>query len=241
MEARLFAPATDDLTVTITLPLGIYDPGVPELRRAFFGNAAVGVVSGRRLRLAMSAAPAASVTVDVGGSFELHVPSAPRARPGPLATTMTLMAAMRGYDVQLYLPRMFSGRVRGFAAARFDALRVSAELSVTPGTTVGQGSSRALIAGGAVWASYGLTSGIVPFIELAGAAELLGAVDVQSPFTVTPGVRLHIAEAFDPAVFVSFNFDRDRAIVVGLDLARASRENAWFARRESFDDGFINF
>ena len=241
LEGRLFAPATDDLTLAITLPLGLYDPGVPELRRAFFGNAAIGMVSGRQLQLPLSSGATTRLPVDVGGSFELYVPSAPRRRPGPLNTTMTLMAAMRGYDVQLYLPRMFSARFRGFAAARFEALRVSAELSLVPGTTVGSGSGGTLFVGGSAWAGYEVTQNVVPFVEISGAVEAIGATDVEAPFTITPGVRLHVANAFDPALFVSLNFARDRVIVLGVDLARASRENEWFARRQSFDDGFLDF
>ena len=62
-----------------------------------------------------------------------------------------------------------------------------------------------------------------PYVEVGCTPQVAGPGEIAPPFQVTPGLRLHIADLFDPAIFVSFNFIAPSAVIFGVDLASVLR------------------
>ncbi|MEQ9500915.1 MAG: hypothetical protein RIT81_28860 [Deltaproteobacteria bacterium] len=170
---------------------------------------------------------------DFGGGLDVYLPVAGKN------VGNGLIAALRAYEPMLYVPDLFSFRTRGYAAYRTPQFFAALELGLVPAFSLeGEGGTSFLLsAAGRVGATLGA---VEPFLEVAAAPQIAGDGEIAPPLLVTPGVRFHIADIFDPALFVSFNFVEASAIIVGLDLALAFRPGEKDRLEKSYEDDFLD-
>jgi hypothetical protein len=134
---------------------------------------------------------------------------------------------MRAAEPQLYVPQLLSFRGRGHVDLYLEPLFLGLDLGLVPGLTVGSGpgaeSGFVLLFSAAARVSVDLGPVFEPFLEVAATTEVAGIGQIAPPFMVTPGLRFHIADFLDPAVFASFNFVAGNAVILGIDLAAVIR------------------
>ncbi len=213
-EARAHIRLTKGIALSGVVPIS---HSIPEFERTriVFGNVGIGGVFGRQL----STDPLA---IRLGGSLDLYFPTSPKPEVGTIARD-TLVTAFRAYEPQLYVPRLFSARIRAHADFTIEPLTLEGELSLIPGATIGPTAQFVMLFSAAGRVSARLGSVFEPYLEAACAPQIAGAGEIAPPLLITPGLRLHIADSFDPAVFVSFNFVATSAVIFGVDLAAVVR------------------
>ncbi len=220
LEGRAQLRITEGFALSATLPIAIGDSdgGLGNLSAGAtfattFGDHATGV--------------------DVGGGLDVYAPTA-TANVGD-----GLVAALRAYEPMLYVQDLLSFRARGYFAYRTPDFHAALELGLVPGFYL-EGSGDAVLllsAAGRVGATLGVFE---PYLEVGAAPQIAGVGEIAPPLLVTPGVRLHIGEIFDPALFVSFNFATASAVIVGLDLAVVIRPSERNRLEKSYDDDFLD-
>lgn len=236
IEAKAFINLTEGLALTAVLPFGaiLGRPGAPE--ELFLGNLGVGVTLG--VPLTSGEAP----RLKLGFGVDALLPTASASDEPSVGIARSTAAAIRAYEPQLFVPELLSFRLRGLTELRTDVLSAQVELGLVPGLTVNAEQDFVLLfsAAGRVSADLGVAE---PFLELGCATQVSGDGRIKPPFLVTPGLRLHIADTFDPALFVSFNFVESSAVIFGLDLAAAIRPSKGpkRARSEGADDFLDDF
>lgn len=230
-EARAHVRLTEGVAITGVLPVAFTTGRRDQGTEVGLGNVALGVTVGAELSNLATG-------LRVAGGLDAYLPTSPALEVSGLARST--VAAIRGYEMQLYLPRTVAGRLRGLAELRRDAFSVGLELGFVPLASLDrrqQGSALLVSATGRVSARASAT--VEPYLEVGGATQLSGDGELRPPLLVTPGVRLHLAEAFDPALFVSFNFVAAPAVLFGIDLASVVRPSKRAADRESVEDDFL--
>lgn len=214
-EARAQLRLTEGISLTAVVPVGFSAPSDGPLRFAF-GNLSVGTSIGGHIY------EAEGRLLRIAGAFDTTIPTAPL--PSSRAEAQgNVVAAMQSYEAQLYLPKLWTARLRGHVDLTIDMVTVEAELAIIPGVTWDGIARFVLLMGAAGRLSARLGSSVEPYLEASCAPQIVGPGQISPPFMVTPGVRLHIADAFDPAFFVSFNFVAPSAVMFGLDLATVLR------------------
>lgn len=171
--------------------------------------------------------------VDLGGGLDVYVPTASKNIGNGL------VAALRAYEPMLYVPDLLSFRARGYFAYRAETFHAALELGLVPAFYL-EGSGEALLllsAAGRVGATLGA---LEPFLEIAASPQIAGAGDVAPPMLITPGIRFHIGDLFDPAIFASFNFVDASALIFGVDLAMVIRPSESTRLEKSYDDDFLD-
>lgn len=215
-EGRFHFALTPNFGLTGALPFGFVSRAAR--KRVFIGNVMVGGAGGTHIDLVDPVSSPTPIRLRLGGGIEAYLPTAPSSNATTLAG-VSLAAAMRGYEPQLFVPDLFSGRVRGQLSLSVGDLTAQAELSLVSGATIRGKTEGVFLIGGAMRASYLVTPLVEPFLELAGTTQVAGTGQIRPPFMITPGVRLHITPNFSPAVFLSANFVAAKALMFGIDLA----------------------
>jgi len=75
-----------------------------------------------------------------------------------------------------------------------------------------------------------------PYLEVGAATQLFGDGEIRPPLMITPGVRLHLADIFDPALFISINPIVAPAVIFGVDLATIIRPTRYFRPEPELGD-----
>jgi hypothetical protein len=208
-EARTQVRIIDGLAVHAIAPFGLFKRG--EGTEAYFGNLTLGLGGGGEVL-------GGAVSLRLGGGIDGHLPT---SSGGDSPEGASALAAIRAYEPQLFVPKLGAVRGRGSVELAVGDFRAQAEISIIPAFTTKKTEVLFLI-GGALRASY-MLGAVEPFLELGGATQVAGPGDIAPPFLLTPGVRFHVADLFDPAIFVSFNFVEGSAVIFGVDLALAFR------------------
>jgi hypothetical protein len=223
-EARANVRVAQGLSVGATLPFGLSVPGGGETNQFFFGNFSVGIAGGGLVRFGDAGDPVLSI----GGALDIYAPTAVEPEPGQtvLLAAQGAVATLHAYEPQLYMSNLMSFRGRGTAGLQVSILRAALELSLTPAFTLESQSELILLFGGAGRVSVLPIRQIEPFLEMGTTIQISGPGEIAPPFSITPGVRFHVFDALDPAIFVSFNFVEPSSIIFGIDLAGALRSNA---------------
>ncbi|MCK6548053.1 hypothetical protein L6R52_19535 [Myxococcota bacterium] len=215
-EARLHLRLSDGVALLAAIPVGIVSRSGELGAHAQLGNAAVGVAFG------VGSTSLDGAELRFGAGFDGYFPTAslPDDR---VALPYAAVAAIRAYEPQLFIPKMLSLRARGLAEVSTDTFSAALELGLVPTFSLRSSTAFALLlsVGGRV--SAVVASGVEPFFEVACTPQVAGEGEITPPLLFTPGVRFHIAEAFDPAFFISFNAVAPSAVIFGVDLARAVR------------------
>lgn len=217
-EARAHLRLADGLALSATIPIGVLRAGA--VREGFLGNVALGVAGG----LGFPLSEGTGMELRIGGAIDVYLPTAPSPDSLDLARAEGTVAAIRSYEPQLYIPRLFSFRPRLYADVILGGFQAAVELGITPGWTVKAPSQNLILFSAAGRASYQIGPYVEPYLELGGSTQIAGDGDVAPPFLLTPGVRFHIAETLDPAIFLSFNFVTPSAVIIGVDIAGAFRK-----------------
>ena len=216
MEGHLQLGLTEGWAISGVLPFGlVHRPGAPT--EAFIGNIGVAVSAGG------IAHDGASWVVRWAAGLDVTAPTAGQPADERVVAVRSTVAAIRGTAPHLFVPRLFSVYARGHVDATYDVFTGDLELGLLPGGTVGEGGAIVLLGAAVGRVSARVTETLEPYLEAGVMSQLAGAGELAPPLWVTPGLRLHIAEAFDPAIFVSFNFVAASAVVIGVDLAALSR------------------
>lgn len=175
---------------------------------------------------------------------------------------MENLRQFRALEPELWTNDAVWVRARWHTDFRIEIIRVDLELGLTPGVTIEREADFVLLANWAfraaalpvpelelfaeVGASYGVVTPDRVFPSSPGLASYLqqltdavgGAsieTNLDTPVRLTLGSRLHLAQAsFDPALFVSFDFD-DARVMVGLDLAGMVRARPGARLRKDLD------
>lgn len=222
-EARANVRIIRGLSLAVTLPFGLLVPRSGGDNQFFFGDFSVGIAGGGQVLVGGPSDPA----ISIGGALDIYAPTAPEPQPIPedelLGRAQRAIASMRAYEPQLYLSNIMSFRARGLARLRVGMLTGELELGLTPGFTLDSQSDFRINFSAAARIAVLPIRAVEPFVELGGSMEISGPGEVKPPFLITPGVRFHIADMLDPALFVSFNFTDTSAIILGIDLAGALR------------------
>lgn len=216
-EARAQLRLRKGLAIGATIPLGVFRSG--PIREGFIGNLSLGVSGGLGFPLAEG------TELRVGGAFDLYLPTAPAPESLDLARAQGTVAAIRAYEPQLYIPSLFSFRPRLYADLMLAGFQAAVELGLTPGWTVKAPSKNLILFSAAGRLSYQIGRYVEPYVELTGSTQISGDGEVAPPFLLTPGVRFHIADTFDPAISLSFNFVTPSAVIFCIDLASAFRSS----------------
>ncbi|MBK6687941.1 MAG: hypothetical protein IPG45_25935 [Deltaproteobacteria bacterium] len=223
-EIRAQVRARPGLVFSGALPLGITN-GYESDARLVIGNLALGASFGGVV------VETPELVLRVGGGLDAYLPTAPSSETTQAA--LLLFGAFRGYEVQLYLPQTLSFRGRLHVEASIGAVTLGGELGLVPAISLPRGDQGlVMLFGGA--ARAGINLGVAePYLEFSGATALGGIGDVAPPVQMTPGLRLNLLDAFQPAIFVSFNFVAPDALLFGLDLASALRPTSKSRDREN--------
>lgn len=222
-EARANIRIVRGISLAAVAPFGLLVPGPGQVNKFFFGNLSVGVAGGGQLLLGGADQPA----IAIGGGLDIYAPTAPqaeRAQEDPALTGAELaVASMRSYEPQLYLPNLMSFRTRALGRLRIAFFTAELELGLTPGFTLDSRSEFIMFLSSALRTAVQPIREIEPYLELGGALQVAGDKIVRPPFLITPGVRFHLFDTIDPALFLSFNFVHGSAIIFGVDIAGALR------------------
>jgi hypothetical protein len=235
-EGRAHVRLTEGIAISGVLPIGASVGTGGESSTAFLGNIALGLNMGGTL----SDGP--GTRIRAGGSFDVYAPTAPPSDELETELARSAVAAIRAYEPQLYVPRLLSFRLRGHADASAGILNADLELGLIPAVTIGEDQGFLMLISAAARMSAKLGPVVEPYVEVTGSTQLAGDGEIAPPVLLTPGLRLHLADSFDPAVFVSINFVESSAVVFGIDLAGAIRPT-YASEREgrSGAEEFINF
>jgi len=172
---------------------------------------------------------------------------------------MLNLRSFRALEPELWTNDAALVRGRWHTDFRFDIVQAEVELALSPGVTIEESADFVLLGSWAtrfavlpvpalelfteIGASYGLVvPDDRPFPAPPGFADSVDADasnpfddDLDTPVRMTLGGRLHIVSAsFDPAIFVSFDFD-DANVMVGLDLAGMVRSRPSARQRRERD------
>lgn len=234
IEGRVQFRFTPGFAASVTLPIGIRTSEGPT--SGTLGNIALGAMLGGDL----SDQP--GMLIRAAGGLDVYLPSASEDDDPIIARSNTAVAAIRSYEPMLYIPKLFSFRARGHVDMTIDIFNAALELGVTPGFDLhDEGGALVLLS---MAARMSLALGTVePFLEVANTRQIAGDGAIRPPLLITPGLRLHIADVFDPAIFVSFNFEESSAVIFGIDLAAALRPGPEKPSREKKDshEDFLDF
>lgn len=198
----------------------------------------------------------------LAGALEFYLPTAYDNPPEScgarrLCAPMQLLRSFRALEPELWTNDAAWVRARWHADFRIDVVQAELELGLTPGVTIEDTADFVLLGNWAariavlpipelepfaeIGASYGLVlpdDRIFPsFIRLPFDVPEGSEVDnnLDTPVRLTLGARLHLASAsFDPAVFVSFDFDNAN-VMVGFDLAGMVRSRPGARQRRERD------
>ncbi|MCB9650305.1 MAG: hypothetical protein H6730_27525 [Deltaproteobacteria bacterium] len=215
LEGHLQVRLTEGWAITAVVPFGLVRQG--GATEAFLGNVGVGVSAGG---LALQGE---AWTLRWAAGLDVTAPTVGKpANEGAMIQRSTA-AAIRGTAPYLYVPRLMTAVARGHLDATHDWFTAELELGLAPAGVVGTGGGFVFLgqAQGRVSARLGAVA--EPYLEAGVMRQLAGAGSIAPPLWITPGVRLHIADAFDPAIFVSFNFEEASAVVIGLELTALHR------------------
>jgi hypothetical protein len=237
-EARANIRIAPGLSLAANLPFGLLVPGTGQQNQFFFGNFSVGVAGGGNVLIGGPD----DVSIAVGGALDIYAPTAPepeREDLSALGAAQARVASMRAYEPQLYLSNQMSFRARGLGRLRAQILTAELELGFIPTFTLDSQSEFGMLFGVAARIAVLPIRAIEPYVEVSGTVKITGDSELKPPYLVTPGVRFHIADTLDPAIFVSFNFVHSSAIIFGIDLAGALRPSVrGGGDMEDFFDGF---
>ncbi len=232
-EARAFFRFTPGISASIVAPVGVRtaDAG----NHAAFGNVGLGFIIGGIL----SEGP--GKLFRLAGGFDAYLPTATLADDGGVAQRYSAVPAIRSYEPMLYVPKLFSMRVRGHVDVTIESFTAELELGLVPGFDLRDEGGALLLFSAAVRGSFQLGA-VEPFLEIANTRQIAGDGAISPPLLITPGVRFHIADIFDPAIFFSLNFEEPAAVIFGLDLATVLRPQSKAKRQEKADhDDFLDF
>lgn len=218
-EARFHLAMNKRWGITGVLPFGIARTTADA--RIFFGNAALGAAGGGFIDLVDPLSTATPVRLRLGGGIDAYMPTAPTGSPFTV-TSAALVAALRSYEPQLYVPNLTALRARGQAGLSVGPLTAQLELNVVPGILLDGDNEAIMLFGGAARAAYLIDGTWEPFLELAATTQVVGPGQIKPPFMITPGLRVHVSPTFKPAFFMSMNFVAAKAVIFGIDLAVAS-------------------
>ena len=225
IEARGHVRLTPGVALSAVVPVGVT---TRDDAYGFFGNLALGLSVGGTVH------SQDTLFVRLGGAFDVYLPT---ASGDPVRFfEHGAVAAVRAYEPMLYLPSSLSFRGRFSGEVDVGPLAVAAELGLTPSVSLAEDAKGfALLFGLASRVSVTVVPSFEPFLELSAVTQVAGDGELAPPGLLTPGVRLHLAEAFDPAIFVSFNFVAAHAVIIGLDLATVIRPAPETAKRRKLD------
>lgn len=215
LELQMSLRIVDGIAVSATLPLGVRVLEAPGTSQAFLGNIGLGFSAGAPVSLGPD------VQLRFGGGLELFLPTSSEQND----TGWSAVAAMRAYTPQLHIPQLLSARLRGHVDLTFDVFRAEVEVGVSPGGTLGWEELMVLFSG-AGRVSVQTSEALEAFLEVGATTQLAGDGEIATPFLLSPGVRLHVTELFQPALFASFNFIDPAAIIFGVDLGGALSPSA---------------
>lgn len=221
-ELKVNLSIGDGVGFRAVLPIGHIQP-----RRGddgFVGNVALGMLGGFDI----------ADVVQVGIGVDAYLPSSPSV-PITSSPRRGLISVLNPYEPQLWVPRLLSTRGRLLVGHTKGPFHAGAEFGATLGTTVETPRSTVVLISGSALVSYTFRRRLEPFLEVAGTTQIAGTGQIDPPFMITPGVRLHASDFFDPAFFMSFNFVQGSAIIFGVDLAFVARPNIT-KDRERLDD-----
>lgn len=231
-EARAHIRLTRGVALSAVLPVGLSTRGDAS---GFLGNLALGLTVGGEVHRE------GDLAVRLGGGFDTYLPNSSADRDGRAAQLD--VAASRAYEPQLYLPASLSFRGRFLGELDVGDFTVAAELGLVPTASFAEDAQGfAVLFGAASRVSYRVTSSVEPYLELAATTQIAGDGEIAPPLMLAPGVRFHLAEAFDPALFVALNFVEAHAVMFGIDLASVIRPGVETKRRRALerDDFFAD-
>lgn len=233
-EGRFHLSLVEELGITGVLPMGVVAPGVGETR-VFIGNVGLGVAGGGSIDLVDPVSSDTPIRLRLGGGIDAYFPSAPTGNDTTVAAE-SLVAALRAYEPQLYVPGLLAFRARGQASFSFGNLTTQVEVNLVPGALVKDRGDAVFLVGAALRAAYEATPTLEPFLEMGATTQVAGAGQIRPPFMITPGVRLHLSPYFSPAFFMSVNFVAAEALMFGIDLAAAMPNRSVQEKRIQADD-----
>ena len=214
-ELRAAVRFTEGLAAMVILPFGMAKiEGTSD--QAFLGNLTIGIGGGARIY----GEPTDALTMSLGGEVDAHLPTTTGTKDPAGAAAASYVAAIRGYETQLFVPKLTSFRARGSWSLYYQDLRASLEVSLIPAIL---DSKLVMLMGGAARISYLVADVAEPFVEVGMTRQVSGPGEIQPPLVLSPGVRFRVAEIFDPALFLSINFEAPTALMLGVDLAVAFR------------------
>lgn len=216
-EIRLGIGITDGLALNANVPVGLLSPPGDGDSESFVGNFSLGGSYG------FGVLEQPGMNLDLAGALDVMFPTSPRPDSANLILAQIMVASIRAYEPQLYLPQLLSFRFRTQAELDIDALALTVELALSPGVTTGEESDFIMLFGVTGRASYLIGRTVEPYLEMGAALDVAGPAPIRPPMLITPGVRFHIGEIFDPSIFMSFNFVQAPQILFGFDLAGALR------------------
>lgn len=199
------------------VPLGVRQPSSDEPVRAFMGNLSLGTSLGHPVELDED------IDLLFAAGLDAYLPTLGEQSPGAQARAAASVAVIRAHEPQLYIPQFLGARIRAQAGISLPGVELQLELGLVPGVTVRQDSDAVLLSSVAARVNGRLGDTVEPFVELGASFQIAGAGDVSPPVMLTPGVRLHITDFFDPAVFASINFVESAVLVFGVDIGGALR------------------
>lgn len=233
-EGRVRVRLTDGVAISAVLPVGVRAGAPGTETQTFVGNIALGMSVGGLL----SEGPGPQF--DAAGGLDVYFPTAPGSDDPTILIARSTVAAIRSSEPQLYVPRLFSARARGHFGMTIDRFNAQLELGLVPGGTVERGGVFVMLASVAFRTSVHLGA-IEPFLEADCTPQIAGKGEIAPPLWLTPGLRFHLADSFQPALFASLNFVEPSAVVIGLDLAGLFRPSKVTAREERDDhDDFLD-
>ncbi len=232
-EARGHIRLTRGVALTAVLPVGLTAGRENVDAYGFVGNIALGLTVGGALL------EGPGPYLRMAGGFDVYAPSSPvdEATYGERST----VAALRAYEPQLYLSRTLSFRGRVLVELDLEPVTFAAELGLVPALAIGgDRDGFGLLMSGAGRVAARLGTVFEPYLEVGATTQIAGDGEIAPPLVLTPGFRLHLAEAFSPALFVSVNFVVPEAVIIGLDLAAVVRPGPERKTRARERDNFFD-
>lgn len=232
-EGHVQARLTKGVALSGIVPLGITTRDVSG-SDAFLGNLGVGITVGG------TAYTQGDLVLRWAGGLDVNAPTATLAGTEEHQLSRSMAAVMRGQAPHLFVPQLMSFYARAHVDMTYSIFTMDLELGLAPGFTVGRNGTTLLLGSVNARASARVTPMLEPYLEVGLMSQLAGSGNVTPPLWLTPGLRMHINDAFDPAFFVSMNFEEASAIVFGVDLAGLIRPDPKSGRTQLKRD-FLNF
>ncbi len=218
-EARFHLAMSKRWGLTGVVPFGIARTQAES--RVFIGNLALGAAGGGFIDLVDPLSNAVPIRLRIGGGLDGYIPTAPNSSAFTLSSE-TLMAALRSYEPQLYVPNLTALRARAQVGLSVGPLTAQLELNVVPGILLDGVNEAVMLFGSAARVAYLFNGRWEPFFETAATPQVVGPGQIKPPLMITPGLRVHVSPTFKPAFFMSMNFIAAKAVIFGIDLAVAS-------------------